>query len=50
MTRSSQQMPKSVKNAKIACLDFNLSKFRLAVGISVECSDIDKLADIRKKE
>jgi T-complex protein 1 subunit alpha len=50
MTRASQQMLKSIKNAKIACVDFNLSKFRLAVGISVECADIDKLSDIRKKE
>ena len=33
MSRVSQQMPISVENPKIACLDFNLSKFRLAMGI-----------------
>lgn len=50
MTRSSQQMPTIVKDAKIACLDFNLSKFRMAVGISVQCDDIDNLSDIRQRE
>ena len=33
MSRVSQQMPIRVENARIACLDFNLSKFRLAMGI-----------------
>ena len=28
-TRSSQQMPKAIHGARIACVDFNLSKFRL---------------------
>jgi T-complex protein 1 subunit alpha len=27
--RADQQMPTSVKNARIACLDFNLNKFKL---------------------
>jgi len=33
--RSSQGMPKVMKNAKIACVDFNLNKFRLQMGVSV---------------
>jgi len=28
-TRSSQAMPKFMKNAKIACVNFNLNKFRM---------------------
>ena len=33
LSRASQQMPTRITNAKIACLDFNLNKFRLAMGI-----------------
>ena len=36
MSRVSQQMPIRVENAKIAFVDFNLSKFRLAMGIEVK--------------
>jgi len=32
-TRSSQVMPKVMKNAKVACVDFNLNKFRLQMGV-----------------
>jgi T-complex protein 1 subunit alpha len=32
-TRSSQGMPKVMKNAKVACVDFNLNKFRLQMGV-----------------
>ena len=32
-TRASQQMPTKIENAKIACIDFNLNKFRCAMGI-----------------
>lgn len=39
MSRVSQQMPTQIDNAKIACLDVNLSKFRLAMGIQVEVND-----------
>lgn len=34
-TVASQAMPKAVENAKIACLDFNLNKARLKMGINV---------------
>jgi T-complex protein 1 subunit alpha len=32
-------MPTLIKNAKIACLDFNLNKFRLQLGIQVLVDD-----------
>lgn len=50
MSRVSQQMPICVENAKIACLDFNLSKFRLAMGIMVQVDDPENLEKIRKRE
>lgn len=50
MSRVSQQMPVMVKDAKIALLDFNLSKFRLGMGIQVLVSDPKNLELIRKRE
>ncbi len=35
MGRASQGMPKRVPKAKIACLDFNLQKARMHMGIQV---------------
>jgi len=32
-------MPTEIKKAKIACLDFNLNKFRLQLGIQVLVDD-----------
>lgn len=43
-------MPLTVENAKIACLDVNLSKFRLAMGIQVQVNDPKALERIRKRE
>lgn len=40
-------MPILIENAKIACLDFNLSKFRLAMGIQVMVDDPENLTKIR---
>ena len=45
-----QLMPTSIKNAKIACLDFNLHKFRLQLGIQVLVDDPKNLEKIRQKE
>ena len=50
MSRVSQQMPIRVENPKIALLDFNLSKFRLGMGIQVLVSDPKNLELIRKRE
>lgn len=50
MSRVSQQMPVRVEKAKVALLDFNLSKFRLGMGIQVLVSDPKNLELIRKRE
>merc|ERR1712166_1728626 len=39
--RSSQAMPKLMKNAKIACVNFNLNKFRLQMGVQVLVQELD---------
>jgi len=49
-SRSSQGMPKVVKNAKIACVDFNLNKFRMQMGVQVLVQDPENLEKIRQRE
>jgi T-complex protein 1 subunit alpha len=49
-TVSSQFMPKRVQNVKIACLDMNLHKARMKMGVNVVVSDPEKLDAIRKRE
>lgn len=49
-TRSSQGMPKMLKDCKIACVDFNLNKFRLQMGVQVLVQDPDNLDKIRQNE
>jgi len=49
-TIASQAMPKSVSNAKIACLDFSLQKAKMAMGIQVLVSEPEKLEAIRQRE
>jgi T-complex protein 1 subunit alpha len=49
-TRSSQGMPTSMKDAKIAFVDFNLNKYRLAMGVQVLCHDPEALDKIRQAE
>lgn len=48
--KAHQNMPTSVQKAKIACLDFNLNKFRLQLGIQVLVDDPKKIEQIRIKE
>jgi len=48
-TRASQQLPKRVTNAKIAFLNLNLTKFRLAMGIQVEVTEMRNLEGIRQR-
>ena len=43
-------MPKQIKGAKIACVDFNLSKFRLQMGVQVLVKDPNNLDEIRQRE
>jgi T-complex protein 1 subunit alpha len=50
MSRVSQQMPLRIEGARIACLDFNLNKFRLGMGIQVLVNDPKNLEQIRKRE
>lgn len=49
MARVSQQMPMMVKGCKVACLDMNLSKFRLQMGIKIEITDPKNLEKIRQR-
>lgn len=49
-TIAAQQMPRSVKNAKIACLDFSLQKAKMKMGIQVLVTDPTKLDAIRDRE
>jgi len=48
--KAHQQMPSVIKKARIACLDFNLNKFRLQMGVQVLVDDPKNLEKIRQKE
>merc|ERR1719230_1198710 len=48
--RAGQGMPRVVKNAKIALLDIDLRKSKMAMGVQVVVTDPTQLEDIRKKE
>lgn len=50
MSRSAQGMPTVVTDAKVACVDFNLNKFKLQMGVSIVVTDPTKLAGIRTNE
>uniref|UniRef100_A0A1A9WGN5 T-complex protein 1 subunit alpha n=1 Tax=Glossina brevipalpis TaxID=37001 RepID=A0A1A9WGN5_9MUSC len=49
-TLASQQMPKKIVNAKIACLDFSLQKTKMKMGVQVLINDPNKLEGIRARE
>ncbi len=49
-TRSSQGMPTSIENAKIAFVDFNLNKYRLAMGVQILVQNPEDLEKIRQEE
>jgi len=48
--RAGQGMPRTVKNARIALLDIDLRKSKMAMGVSVVVTDPKKLEDIRQRE
>jgi len=48
--KAAQGMPTRVKNARVALLDIDLRKTKMAFGVQVLVSDPSKLDDIRKKE
>lgn len=43
-------MPTLIHNARIACLDINLNKFRMAMGVQILVDDPANLEKIRRKE
>ncbi|CAH8528523.1 unnamed protein product [Dicrocoelium dendriticum] len=49
-TVASQQMPLSLKNPKIAFLDFSLQKIKMKLGVQVVVKDPEQLEAIRKRE
>ena len=48
--RAAQGMPKQVGPARIACLDMNLQKARMAMGVQVLVTDPAELEKIRERE
>lgn len=48
--RAAQGMPKKVSSARIACLDMNLQKARLAMGVQVLVTNPAELEKIRERE
>tara|TARA_B110001452_G_C15215110_1_gene421425 strand:- start:138 stop:1769 length:1632 start_codon:yes stop_codon:yes gene_type:complete len=48
--RAAQGMPRTVKAAKIALLDIDLRKTKMAMGVQVIVTDPKKLEDIRQRE
>jgi len=48
--RASQGMVKSVKNARVACIDFNLQKTKMQMGVQVLVTDPRELERIRQEE
>jgi len=49
-TRASQAMPKFVKEAKVALLDFNLTRHKMQLGVQVVIKDAKEVEGIRKRE
>ncbi|MES1909304.1 MAG: hypothetical protein MHM6MM_002065 [Cercozoa sp. M6MM] len=49
-TRAAQGMPSRVENAKIALLDFDLRKSKMAFGVQVLIDDVEKLEGVRQRE
>eukprot|EP01095_Lingulamoeba_sp_RSL-Kostka_P012829 TRINITY_DN515_c0_g1_i1.p1 TRINITY_DN515_c0_g1~~TRINITY_DN515_c0_g1_i1.p1 ORF type:complete len:553 (-),score=222.30 TRINITY_DN515_c0_g1_i1:282-1940(-) len=45
-----QSMPKKIENAKIACLDFNLNKYRMKQGVKLTVTDPHAIKEIQKRE
>lgn len=49
-TIASQGMKTRIQNAKIACLDMNLQKTRMALGVHIQIDDPEQLEQIRDQE
>eukprot|EP00826_Nyctotherus_ovalis_P053597 TRINITY_DN6988_c0_g1_i8.p1 TRINITY_DN6988_c0_g1~~TRINITY_DN6988_c0_g1_i8.p1 ORF type:complete len:375 (-),score=128.25 TRINITY_DN6988_c0_g1_i8:151-1275(-) len=48
--RAAQGMPLAVKDCKIACVDFNLSKAKMQMGVQILIKDPAELERVRQKE
>lgn len=49
-TSASQEMKKHIADPKIVCLDMDLQKVRMKLGINIVVDNPEKLEDIRKRE
>lgn len=49
-TRAAQQMPKAVKTAKIAMIDFPLQRHRMQLGIQIVVTKAEEMEAIRQRE
>lgn len=49
-TRAAQGMPTSIKDAKIALVDFDLRAIKMKLGISITLTDPTKAEEIKKRE
>jgi T-complex protein 1 subunit alpha len=49
-SRASQQMPAYIENAKVACLDINLQRHKLQMGVQVVVTDTKEVDQIRQRE
>nr|XP_002119405.1 T-complex protein 1 subunit alpha [Ciona intestinalis] len=49
-TVASQAMPMKIVGAKIACLDFNLQKTKMKMGVHILVNNPENLEDMRKRE
>jgi T-complex protein 1 subunit alpha len=43
-------MPSRIQNAKIACLDFNLTRHKMSHGVSIVCEDPTQIDALRERE
>lgn len=50
LSRGSQEMPTSIKGAKIALLDFDLKKFRMGMSVNIVIDAPEELEKVRQKE
>lgn len=49
-SRASPAMPTKLTNVKVACLDFNLQKHKLQMGVQIVVTDTKQVEDIRQRE
>lgn len=50
LMRCSQEMPMSVKDAKIALIDFDLKKYRMGMSVNIVIDDPNEIERVRQRE